>query len=161
MNKNLVLSSVFILLVIILVILFFLKNKISILDQENTGRSQFIFAKVNDINLTLEVADTFIKRAKGLSGREGISDDQGMLFVFKKPDLHSFWMKGMKFSIDIVWIDENLKIVEISKNVSPESFAKTFRPTKSVQYVLEIKAGWVDEHSIKEGDGLSFINKVH
>src|SRR5574341_1002590 len=65
------------------------------------------------------VANTDAKRQKGLSGRESLGDNQGMLFVFEKPDTQpSFWMKDMKIAIDILWID-NDQIVQIDKNVQP------------------------------------------
>ncbi|MBU4369950.1 DUF192 domain-containing protein [Patescibacteria group bacterium] len=158
-NKNLVLFLIFIFIFLSLVILFFLKVKTNIFDQQSNKKGQSIFIiKINNINLEVEVAETFKEKAQGLSGRERILDNQGMLFVFKTPGRYPFWMKGMKFPIDIIWLDKDLKIVEINKEVQPESFPELLRPSTPIQYVLEVKNGWVDEYSVKQGDQCSLIN---
>lgn len=74
-----------------------------------------------------------------------------MLFIFETPGQHGFWMKDMNFSIDIVWIDENLQIVGIDKNIAPETFPNIFYPNQLVKYVLEIPAGYSDAHRIGLG----------
>ena len=176
MNKNLVLLLIFIFILLFLGILLLLKTKTNIFDQQSNKKGQSIFniseannkvllsearkvlIKINDFNLEVEVAETFSEKAQGLSGRERILDNQGMLFVFKTPGRYPFWMKGMKFPIDIIWLDKDLKIVEINREVQPESFPELLRPSASIQYVLEVKNGWVDEHNIKQGDKGSLIN---
>lgn len=158
MNKNLVLLLIFIFILLFLGILLFLKTKTNIFDQQSNKKGQSIFLKINDFNLEIEIAETFSEKAQGLSGRERILDNQGMLFVFKTPGRYPFWMKGMKFPIDIIWLDKDLKIVEINKEVQPESFPELLRPSTPVQYVLEVKNGWVDEHNIKQGDKFFLIN---
>jgi len=158
MNKNLVLFLIFIFILFSLGILLFLKTKTNIFDQQSNKKGQSIFIKINNINLEIEIAETFKEKAEGLSGREEILDNQGMLFVFKIPGRYPFWMKGMKFPIDIIWLDKDLKIVEINKEVQPESFPKLLRPSIPIQYVLEVKSGWVSEYNIKEGDKCSLIN---
>jgi len=158
MNKNLVLLLIFIFILLSLGILLFLKTKTNIFDQQSNKKGQSIFIKINNINLEVEVAETFSEKAQGLSGREHILDNKGMLFVFKTPGRYPFWMKGMKFPIDIIWLDKDLKIVEINKEVQPESFPELLRPSVPIQYVLEVKKGWADEHNIKQGDECSLIN---
>ena len=135
-----------------------MKTKTNIFDQQSNKKGQSIFIKINNFNLEIEVAETFSEKAQGLSGRDRILDNQGMLFVFKTPGRYPFWMKGMKFPIDIIWLDKDLKIVEINKEVQPESFPELLRPSVPIQYVLEVKNGWVDEHNIKQGDKCSLIN---
>ncbi|MBL7142014.1 DUF192 domain-containing protein [Patescibacteria group bacterium] len=154
-NKNLVLSSIFIFF-ILLGSLFFLKDKISIFNQEAKGGSQLFLLKINDLELMVETADTPSKRIKGLSGRKEMPDNQGMLFVFKKPGRYPFWMEGMRFPIDIIWVNEDLEIIEIDKNLQPELFLKVYRPSRPAQYVLEVNAGFVDKHKIETGGRLSF-----
>src|SRR6266705_3024888 len=58
----------------------------------------------------LEVAKTAAAQAKGLGGRQGIANDQGMLFVFSKEDVECFWMKDMRFPLDIIWLDGRQKV---------------------------------------------------
>ena len=106
---------------------------------------------INEIPLTVEIADEPQEQMQGLSGREKMADNKGMLFIFPKSFAPSFWMKDMKFSLDIIWIDENGFIVAISKNVSPNTYPATFSPSSPVKYVLEVNAGWSDKNNIKEG----------
>jgi len=89
-----------------------------------------------------EVVDTAPLRAQGLSGRAGLPPGEGMLFVFEKADRHSFWMKGMSFDIDILWIDRE-KIVHIARAAAPKPGEQlaTYQPEKPASYVLEVVAG--------------------
>ena len=68
--------------------------------------------KINNHTFNVEVAKTPKDQQLGLSGRDGISDDQGMLFAFDTPDYYNFWMKDMKFPLDIIFIN-NTKIISI------------------------------------------------
>src|SRR3989344_9087768 len=107
----------------------------------------------------VEVARTKMELERGLSLHIPLLDNQGMLFVFPKEDIHRFWMKDMSFSIDIVWIDSKLKIVGIEKNISPDTYPKTFSPETKSRYVLEIPAGQADFLSLKVGQSVEFIKK--
>src|SRR3989344_8940875 len=60
--------------------------------------------KIGQKTIFIEIADTQEKQKKGLSGRDNLPEDSGMLFVFKEEGHHQFWMKDMNFSIDIIWI---------------------------------------------------------
>ncbi len=102
----------------------------------------------------VEVADTDAKRIHGLSGREGLKDNEGMLFVFENEGLYSFWMKEMKFDLDFVWIRNN-KIVDIIQNVSHNNQEVIYRPKTPVTEVLEINAGFVEKNGIKIGDAVN------
>lgn len=98
------------------------------------------------------LADTASKREQGLSGRQKLASGEGMLFVFEKPDIYSFWMKDMLFPIDIVWIDDQYGVVYIQKNADPRSYPDTFLPTLPAQYVLEVNAGFSEKNNLKVGD---------
>jgi len=106
--------------------------------------------------IDLEVADTIPEKIKGLSGRESLPVNTGLLFVFDKPEFHQFWMKDMLFSIDIIWISADYKVVDITKNASPETFPEFFTPREKAQYVLEVNAGFSDKKNIKIGDSVIF-----
>jgi uncharacterized membrane protein (UPF0127 family) len=112
---------------------------------------------VGGAKIFVEVADSPKKRAKGLSGRNTLAENEGMLFVFNEKDtIPSFWMKGMLFPIDIVWIADN-QVVQIDSNVQPEpdtpdAKLKHYRPLRPVDYVLEVSAGFSSKNSIKSGD---------
>jgi len=118
---------------------------------------------VNDVVFKIDIADTKTERAKGLSGVKMLSKNEGLLFVFDTPGVYPFWMKDMNFAIDIIWVDENLEIVYIKENATPESFPELFNPKVEALYVLEINAGETSDSKIKIGDNLvlDFSNTKH
>ena len=107
---------------------------------------------INGAEIEIELADTSEKRVHGLSGRDKLFENQGMLFIFDKPDFHSIWMKDMHFALDIIWIDEKWQIIDITKNALPESFPQTFQPISLAKYILEVNAGFTDKNHIRIGD---------
>lgn len=106
--------------------------------------------KLGSKSYNLEVADTAEARQLGLSGRETLQDDAGLLFVFDEPGRQCFWMKDMKFSIDIIWLDANKKIVQLEKNIAPSTYPNTFC-ADNAQYVVELKAGQIRDAKIARG----------
>lgn len=114
---------------------------------------------VGNKDFSVEVVDTNYLLEKGLSGHAPLLDGEGMLFVFKNEGKYGFWMKDMLFPIDIIWIDENFKIVHIEKNIGPETYPKTFYPDSFARYVLEIKAGESQMLQIKIGDSVKITKK--
>ncbi|MDP3015163.1 MAG: DUF192 domain-containing protein [bacterium] len=108
----------------------------------------------------VEISDTALKRAKGLSGREGLAENQGMLFIFEKPGKPTFWMAGMNFPLDIIWINGN-KIVDISKDVQPPKSGELpaiISPSVEADKVLELSAGAVKKFNIKINDEIKILN---
>ncbi|MGB3921718.1 MAG: DUF192 domain-containing protein [Minisyncoccia bacterium] len=106
---------------------------------------------IGGTEVKVEIADTDLERSQGLSGREGLLPNHGMLFVFDAPGYHAFWMKDMKFPIDIIWINADSKVVWIEKNLSPETYPNLFRPKEPAKYVLEVPAGFAEEHGVVIG----------
>ncbi len=104
--------------------------------------------------LKVDVADTEESREEGLSDRKSLGQDEGMLFIFEESGLYAFWMKDMNFSIDIIWISADNKIVYIQKNATPDSYPKAFSPGKQAKYVLEVATGFSDKNNLKEGDSM-------
>ena len=102
--------------------------------------------------LVLEVSDSPLERQEGLSSRESLAIDAGMLFVFEKSDKHGIWMKDMNFPLDIIWLDENFRVVNFKKDVSPDTFPTVFISTSPALYVIEANAGFIDQFSIKIGE---------
>lgn len=101
------------------------------------------------------IADTEDLREKGLSGRVTLPDGEGMWFVYQKNGLYSYWMPEMHFPIDIVWFDENLHVVYLQENATPESYPHVFTPNVLSRYVLEVPGGFVQKNGIVLGDGVS------
>ncbi len=106
----------------------------------------------------VEVADTFFTQEKGLMNREKLSQDQGMLFIFKNPDIYTFWMKNTLIPLDIIWIDQNQKIVDITKNATAcnTETCPEFKSSQHVKYVLEINAGISQEKKFQTGQMVEF-----
>ncbi len=103
----------------------------------------------------LEVADTYEKHMRGLSGRKDLPMDTGMLFVFEQIEEQCFWMKDMRFSLDIIWTDEHKKITKIEKNVSPDTYPDSFC-VDNTKYVLEFNRGFASKYGLKAGTKLQF-----
>jgi uncharacterized protein len=115
---------------------------------------------INGEEIEVAVADTLQERVKGLSGRERVPF-QGILFVFDSSTERSFWMKGMQFAIDIVWINKDFEIVGIESEVAPETFPETFKSEGSVMYVLEIPAGFSETYGLKVGSEVRILFLAH
>ena len=106
--------------------------------------------------LLIQVAKIPPHQIKGLGGRETLEPYDGMLFVYPLRGLHGIVMRDMQFPIDIVWIDGNT-IIDIAPNVPIEPGATEeelhpYRPRVEATAVLELSAGWVEEHGVKIGD---------
>jgi uncharacterized membrane protein (UPF0127 family) len=106
---------------------------------------------IGEIPLRVEIANTDAERVQGLSKRNNLSGANGLLFVFPKEGYHGMWMKDMKFSIDIIWIDASLKVISIDKNVGPDTYPKVFKPTRPALYAVETEVHFSDTFGIREG----------
>ncbi|MBP9714945.1 MAG: DUF192 domain-containing protein [Candidatus Pacebacteria bacterium] len=114
--------------------------------------------EVANQKIKVDVVNTPETRAQGLSGRESLAENEGMLFVFDNPSDYSFWMKDMNFSIDMIWIGEDMKITYIKKNATPESYPEGFGPKeKTSKYVLEVFSGFSDKYDLETGDKVLFL----
>jgi len=113
-------------------------------------------AIINDTVFNIEVASSVIAQAHGLSERESLDEDAGMLFVFNNEIERTFWMKRMKFPLDIVWV-RDMKIIGVSKNAVPEGAFPTtvYTSPEPVDMVLEINGGLFDIHTINVGDTIT------
>ena len=106
------------------------------------------YDQISSIGSRIELANGFFTRLKGLLGRTGLAEGEGML-LSPCSSIHCF---GMKFSIDIVFLDRNYQVVGIKENMLPGSRASS----RKARHVLELKAGEVERHSIKIGEQLEF-----
>lgn len=102
----------------------------------------------------VEIADTDSARELGLSFKKKISTDEGMLFVFDTPGNYAFWMKDMNFPLDIIWLDENGRVVKIEGNVAPSTYPGYFVNDAKAKYVLEISASTSEKLGIYLGTKL-------
>lgn len=128
------------LLVLIGVVLILWSFKV-VLAKPAAAKYQTPTLQISGKMLKVEVAATEAAREQGLSGRAGLEAGHGMLFIFPESGLYGFWMKDMKFPIDVVWLDEDKKVIDIARNLQPSSFPQVFYPPVPVKYVLETNPG--------------------
>lgn len=114
-------------------------------------------AELKGVTLALELARTSEERARGLSDHQPLTDTQGMLFIFPDKAERTFWMKDMRFPLDIIWLEDD-RVANISRNLPPEGETpqKTYRSDAAVNYVLEVPAGWADRHRLEIGDRIIY-----
>jgi len=120
---------------------------------------------IGNKKIYVEKVDTKEKMTKGLSGREKLKENQGMLFDFNrefpKGTTVGFWMKEMKFDLDLIWINDR-KIIAIESDVpapkSPGDSLPLYYPPSMIDMVLEVNAGWSKENDVKIGDEVKFEN---
>lgn len=122
---------------------------------KNTTNKETLHVSIKDKSYTFQVARTAPAREKGLSGTDTILYD-GMIFIFPQSDLYSFWMKEMKYPIDILWVNENFEIVEMRENIYPGTYPEVFTPTQKALYVIEVRAGVAEKADIRVGDQIAF-----
>ena len=108
------------------------------------------------------MAHTPALRTRGLSSRDGLAPQTGMLFVYEGGKAGSFWMKGMRFALDFVWISSGCEVVGLTVDVPPpssntaDSDLPKYRSPEPAAYVFEINAGEVAAHGIAVGDPVRF-----
>ncbi|MES3005976.1 MAG: DUF192 domain-containing protein [Patescibacteria group bacterium] len=156
-NKRIYITAI--LLTGIAVILYVSYNNQSVLEPQIPlieSLYKTIPVQIGQSEFLAEIADTEELQGLGLSGRIALNPGEAMLFVFPVPSYYSFWMKDMKFPIDIVWIDENNTIVTVISNVTPESYPKSFSSDTNALYVIELSAGTAEAQNIKKGDRVIF-----
>lgn len=108
--------------------------------------------------IEVEVMVSHQDRALGLMFRPSLPEDKGMLFVFERSDFHGIWMKNCRFPIDIVWLDEERKIVHVAENVPPckADPCPTYEPLRRATYVIELNAGQARRDELTVGATVSF-----
>ncbi len=132
----------------------------SYLKQPQITNHGLLKIKLGQQNLQVEIVNTSASISQGLSGRDEIGSD-GMLFLLPQTGMPIFWMKEMKFDLDMIWLKNNL-VVDITREVphpDPETPLKSlpvYSPKTPANMVLEVRAGQAAAWNIKIGDNLSF-----
>ena len=106
--------------------------------------------------VAVQVSDTDALRMHGLSDSDPLLPDTGMFFIFPEPGVYPFWMKDMRYSIDMIWFDSQYNVAYIKSDATPESYPETFGPTSETQYVLEVPDGFAKLHHVSIGDHVVF-----
>lgn len=153
---------VFVLLTSILVYLNFTSTKQENLGNSNTSsNSSSSFQTLTLSNgslrkkLDIEIADTPEDQAKGLMFRKELSENYGMLFLFPDESERTFWMKDTYVALDMIFFDQNKNFVSVQKNAEPcldrGFLCPSYLSNGKAKYVLEVKAGSVDENLLQNG----------
>lgn len=120
-----------------------------------------VTATVGGAKVIATVARSSPEQSLGLGYRDGLEAGTGMLFVYREPSARSFWMKGMRFCLDIIWIEGD-EVVGAAESVCPEpvgtpdSDLPSYRSPEPVRYILEVPAGWMAENGVMAGSPVVF-----
>lgn len=137
-----------------------------ILNKENNEEVYYMFKKEGELTISdssnllkakidIEIADTDYERQLGLMKRISMEEKQGMLFIFPSEAMQSFWMRNTLISLDMIFINENKKIVTIHKNTKILS-DQSYPSSAPAKYVLETIAGFTDKFGINVGDVINW-----
>lgn len=145
-----VISSI---LIAVIAITLLSKNETKLIPKlEQLDDSDFVELEVNKIKLKLEVASSNSKQQKGLMNiNEPLEENSGMIFIYSKPDNRSFWMLNTFISLDIIFLDSNLKVLNIHKNTKTNQTTEVYNSKGEAQYVIELNAGSAEKFGIEEG----------
>lgn len=124
------------------------------------NKERFATARINKQEIKIEIASTFRQQYQGLSGRDSICADCGMLFDFDDSAIQSFVMRNMKFPLDIIFIHNGV-IVNIASNLEPEGAnpSNIYKSDSPVNQVMEVNGGYCKRHNIKPGDKVSVVEQ--
>ncbi len=111
---------------------------------------------INGQSISVEVVSATPDLVRGLSGRESLAQNSGMLFVFPNSQKYGIWMKEMKFPLDIIWLSDDWEVVYVKEDARPESYPEVFTPTILSRFVLEVNSGFVKGRGIKVGNRVIF-----
>ncbi len=134
-------------------------KKLDIIDSSSINQSDV------KISFNIEIADEPSERKLGLGGRDSLATGSGMLFIFNKADKYKFWMKGMRFPLDFIWINDT-RVVDILPNIKqpepnqPDETLPYLSPIIASDKVLEVNAGDVQRYNIKVGDKILVRDQV-
>jgi uncharacterized membrane protein (UPF0127 family) len=110
---------------------------------------------INSVTFAVRLAVTPDEQRVGLGGVTNMEEDEGMLFLYDKPLYSSFWMRGMKIPLDIIFILDD-KVVGVFENLPPAADEDVNPPTWGGNLlsnrVLEVNAGLAEKYDIKVGD---------
>ncbi|ATA69109.1 DUF192 domain-containing protein [Capnocytophaga cynodegmi] len=131
----------------------FQENEIKAPEIEFTKEAELSIFKDGNLlkKIDVEFANTPEETSLGLMYRKGMDETQGMFFIFPEEEMRSFYMKNTQFSLDIIYLDKDKKVVSIAKRAKP--YDETSLPSEGpAMYVLEINGGLSDKWGIEKGD---------
>ncbi len=109
--------------------------------------------------LNVEISSTPEQRQKGLMYRMHLPEGAGMLFIYDKPEILSFWMKNTPLPLSIAFFDEHRRLINIA-HMAPTRAPETefYRSDKPALYALEVPQGWFERHNISSVSAFEFLD---
>jgi uncharacterized membrane protein (UPF0127 family) len=107
--------------------------------------------------VNVELARTEDEQVRGLMFRQSLASGTGMLFLFERSEKHKFWMKNTYIPLDMIFIDERMKVVYVEENAEPLTL-EARGPEVDIRYVLEVPGGWARAHGVEQGTLVRFVN---
>ena len=156
---------VILLVPIILIVIFLVINPL--LNNNEPDVEYYTFTKEGELTFTdslgtlkakidIEIADNDYERQLGLMNRNKMDENQGMLFIFPEQEKLSFWMRNTLIPLDMIFVNDQKKIVTIHKDTKTLS-DQSYPSSEPAKYVVEVLAGFTDKHNIKVGDKINWM----
>lgn len=164
-KKKFTVQLAVILLLAIAVIAFFIYN--NFIKNNESELEYYSFTKEGELSFTdslgtlkakidIEIADNDYERQLGLMNRNKMEANQGMLFIFPQQESLSFWMRNTLIPLDMIFVNDQKKIVTIDKDTKTLS-DQSYSSSEPAKYVVEVSAGYTDKHNIKVGDKINWM----
>lgn len=119
------------------------------------NKKEYKNIQIGDNKYKVEVVKEAKDQIKGLSDRTDMNNIDGMLFIYDKSEMQSFWMKGMRFDLDIIWIN-NGKVIGFEENISHQDQQTSYKSSESANMVLELETGRIKKDDLKVNDEIKF-----
>ena len=110
------------------------------------------YYSINRLHLNLVKSDNNIKRTKGLMNRKNaLKNNEGMLFIYSKQQKIKMWMKNTYIPLDLLFLDNKLKVVDFKENLKPHDVKTNYSSKVTCKYAIEINGGSIKKNNIKNG----------
>jgi len=129
-------------------------NQAEVEQEKTTYKIWVKNSKGEQFAVDTELAVTQSEKNKGLSSRQSLGTNSGMLFVYENDSLGGFWMKDTVVPLDMIFTNEKGEILYIEQNAQPCDRApcKVYNPSIPYRYVLEVNGFWTRDRGVKVGD---------
>ena len=131
---------------------------LTLLSSSASAEKPLIHLKVSGYTLSAEIAYKKESRIRGLTYRNFMKKNSGMLFVFPEASIHSMWMVNTYIPLSVAFLDKNGMILNII-DMSPHTRTRNSATSKA-KYALEMNLGWFSSRSIKAGEKITGLEKA-
>lgn len=147
--KNLKIKDKILITIILIALIFIFIQKIFFSSNKAVDNRELTNITVGDTKIMVEIAETADEKYKGLSFRENLADNEGMLFLHERIGTHEYVMRDMNFNLDFIFIKDE-EIVDIAKNVTI-GYKGVIKGATTYNKILEVPANWTDKNNIELG----------